>query len=72
MYIYKKMKLSLLEILKESEETEFEYQICYIDGPVFYKRKKGDDVWLFTNAEEFAENAHKSKIIKWKEKNPND
>ncbi len=68
MDIYKKMKLSLLEILNETKKSDFEYQIRYIDGPIFYKRKKGDDVWSFTNAEEFAENAHKSKIIKWEDK----
>ncbi len=62
------MKLSLLDILNESKETECEYQIRYIDGPIFYKREKGEDTWSFTDAEEFAENAHNSKIIKWDKK----
>jgi hypothetical protein len=62
------MKLSLINILNESKEPEFEYQIRYIDTPVFYKRKKGDKTWGFTTDKEFAENAHKSKIIKWDEK----
>jgi hypothetical protein len=54
-------------ILRE-ETQEWEYQMRYIDGPVFYKRKKGDELWVFTNAEEFAENAHNSKIVKWDKK----
>lgn len=59
------MKLSLVEILNESKKPEFEYQIRYVDGPIFYKRKKGEVTWSFTTDKEFAENAHKSKIIKW-------
>lgn len=55
------------ELLKESEE--WEYQIRYIDGPIFYKRKNKKDKWVFVNAEEFVKNAHKVKIIKWDEKN---
>lgn len=62
------MKLSLIEILNESKSVEYEYQIRYIDGPLFYKRKKGEDTWSFTTDKEFAENAHKSKIIKWDDK----
>ena len=62
------MKLSLLDILNESKKTEYEYQIRYIGGPVFYKREKGEDTWYFVDAEEFAENAHNSKIIKWDDK----
>ena len=62
------MKLSLLDILNESKETKCEYQIRYIDGPIFYKREKNEDTWSFTDAEEFAENAHNSKIIKWDKK----
>jgi hypothetical protein len=62
------MKLSLIDILNESKETEYEYQIRYIDGPIFYKREKGEDTWSFVGAEEFAENAHNSKIIKWDKK----
>ena len=62
------MKLSLMDILLENESTDFEYQIRYIDGPIFYKKKKDEDTWMFTTAEDFAENAHKSKIIKWEDK----
>lgn len=62
------MKLSLLNILNESKETEYEYQIRYIDGPIFYRREKGEDTWSFVGDEEFAENAHNSKIIKWDNK----
>ena len=52
------------EVLEESTQ-KFEYQIRNIGGPVFYKRKPGKK-WQFTTAEDFAENAHDSKIIKWK------
>ena len=54
--------------MNESKKTEYEYQIRYIDGPIFYKREKGEDTWSFVGAEEFAENAHNSKIIKWDNK----
>jgi hypothetical protein len=53
-------------LLEESKKDKWEYQIRYIDEPVFYKRKEGNSVWSFVGAEEFAENAYKSKIIKWK------
>jgi predicted secreted Zn-dependent protease len=61
------MRDVIRKILKE-ETQEWEYQIRYIDGPVFYKRKKGETTWSFTTDKEFAENAHKCKIIKWDEK----
>ena len=55
-------------LIEETQKEKWEYQIRFIDSPVFYKRKKGAENWFFINAEEFAENAHKSKIVKW-EKN---
>lgn len=55
-------------LLEEVKKTEYEYQIRYIDGPLFYKRKKGEDTWSFTTDKEFTENAHNSKIIKWENK----
>jgi hypothetical protein len=63
---------TLAGILSESKDDskdkkiEWEYQIRDIGGLVFYKRKKGEDMWRFTDAEDFAENACNSKIIKWK------
>lgn len=63
---------TLAGILSESKEgskdkkIEWEYQIRDIGGLVFYKRKKGEENWIFTDAEDFAENACNSKIVKWK------
>jgi len=51
------------EVLEEAV-SKFEYQIRDINDPVFYKRKIGEK-WMFTTAEDFAENAHNSKIVKW-------
>jgi hypothetical protein len=61
------MKDIIREILLE-ETKKWEYQVRYIDGPVFYKRREGENTWCFVGAEEFVKNAHKSKIIKWGEK----
>ena len=53
--------------ISESKKVEYEYQVRDIDGPIFYKRKKGDDNWNFISAEEFAEGCSKGgKIVKWK------
>ena len=51
--------------INESKEVEWEFQLRDIDGPIFYKRKKGDDTWQFISAEEFAENCGNGKLIKW-------
>lgn len=61
------MKDLIKKILKEERET-YEYQVRYIDVPVFYKRKKGTDIWGFVTGEEFADNAHKIDIVKWDKK----
>jgi len=56
--------------LNESKEkgVEWEYQLRDIGGPVFYKRKKGEDAWMFISAEEFAKGCSKGKLIPWEEK----
>jgi len=54
----------------ESKEVDisWEYQLRDVGGPTFYKRKKGDDNWMFTSAEDFAKGlADGGKLIKWKE-----
>ena len=66
-YRRKMQKLAGIPI-NESKEVEWEFQLRDIGGPVFYKRKKGEDDWQFISAEEFAENCHKGKLIKWSEK----
>ena len=63
-----KMKVLAGIPLNESKKVEWEFQLRDIGGPVFYKRKKGDDTWQFISAEEFAENCHDGKLIKWEEK----
>jgi hypothetical protein len=53
----------------KEEKVSWEYQLRDIGGPNFYKRKKGDDNWMFTSAEDFAEGiANGGKLVKWKEK----
>lgn len=54
--------------IKESKEVKWEYQVREIGGPVYYKRKKGDKLWSFISAEEFAKDSHKGKLVKWKNK----
>jgi hypothetical protein len=66
-YKYKMQKLAGIPI-NESKGVEWEFQLRDIGGPVFYKRKKGKDEWQFISAEDFAENCHKGKLIKWSEK----
>ena len=65
--IYYYMKLSLLNILNESKETECEYQIRYIDGPIFYKREKSTDDWIFTDETDFYKNSTSENTIEWNE-----
>ncbi len=55
------IKKRLLESINKTE-----YQIRYIDGPIFYK--KTSDKWCFITAEEFAENVSKDNIVKWDNK----
>lgn len=62
------MKLSLLNLLLEENKSKYEYQIRDIGGLTFYKRKVGEKIWSFTTTDDFVNNAHKSKIIKWKNK----
>ena len=53
----------------KNANVSWEYQLRDIDGPIFYKRKKGDRDWVFTSAEEFAEGiADGGKLINWSEK----
>lgn len=54
--------------LSESKSVEWEFQLRDIGGPVFYKRKKEDKDWQFISAEEFAENCHSGRLVKWEEK----
>lgn len=60
--------LSGIPILESKSYVSWEYQLRDIGGPTFYKRKKGDDTWMFTSAEDFAEGlVNGGKLLKWKE-----
>lgn len=64
------MKSLIKQLLREATEKsdKYEYQIRYINGPNFYKRKCGEDKWSFINAEDFAKEAPGNELIKWEEK----
>lgn len=63
------MKERIKILLRESaKKDKMQYQIRYIDGPVFYKRTEGDDKWSFTTAEEFANDVCDGELIKWDKK----
>jgi len=56
-------------LLEEVKKTEWEYQIRNIGGSdVYYKKKKGDKNWDFTDEKDFEKNFTKSNQVKWKEK----
>jgi len=49
-------------------DVSWEYQLRDVGGPVFYKRKSGED-WVFTSAEDFALGlAGGGKLVNWNEK----
>tara|TARA_B000000475_G_C15971481_1_gene437219 strand:- start:998 stop:1345 length:348 start_codon:yes stop_codon:yes gene_type:complete len=61
------MKLSLLNILNETKETEYEYQVRNIGGDTFYKREKSTDDWTFTDETDFYKNSTSENTIEWNE-----
>lgn len=57
-------------ILSEQNKlNNYEYQIRHIGGDVFYKRKKGDKIWDFTDELDFYKNSNKNNILKWEDSN---
>ena len=60
------MKNIIRGILLEEylKHKKYEYQVRDIDGPVYYKRIKGDK-WSFTDEVDFYKNCDKSNIVKW-------
>jgi hypothetical protein len=55
----------LVYLLSESKTTEYQYQLRDIGGSdVYYKRKKGDKLWSFTDEVDFFKNSNKKNIIK--------
>jgi hypothetical protein len=63
---YKKRLKFLSGLIEESSnKNEYEYQLRDIGGDVFYKRKKGEKKWLFTDEVDFYKNSKKGNIVKW-------
>lgn len=48
---------------------EYQYQVRWIDGPAYYKRKKGEVVWIFTNELDFSKNVKSGNLIDWNDPN---
>lgn len=58
-YIIKKI------LLEEVEKTKWEYQVRDVGGSdVFYKRKKGDKKWSFTDETDYYKNSNKNNRVK--------
>lgn len=59
------MRYLIKQILKEEvKKTEWEYQVRDIGGSdVFYKRKKGDKKWSFTDETDYYKNSSKNNRI---------
>jgi len=55
-------------LLEEVEKTKWEYQEREIDGPIYYKRLKGESTWFFTDEVDFYRNSNKSNRVKWVQK----
>ena len=65
------MKNIIKKLLREGLLTEtvnkFEYQVRDIGGSdVYYKKKKGSDVWSFIDKTEFEKDSNKDNIVKHK------
>ena len=63
------MKDKIKILLREAtDKSKTQYQIRYIDGPIFYKRNNSDEKWKFITDEEFANNVCDGELIKWDKK----
>ena len=65
------MKKTIKKLLREGLLSEtvnkFEYQVRDIGGSdVYYKKKKGSDVWSFIDKTEFEKDSNKDNIVKKK------
>jgi hypothetical protein len=59
------IKERLKYFLTEGKTIEYQYQIRDIGGSdVYYKRKKGDKLWSFTDEVDFNKNSNKKNLIK--------
>jgi hypothetical protein len=48
-----------------ADESEFEYQVRWIDGANYYRRQVGAELWTFCTDKEFAENVSPHNLVKW-------
>jgi hypothetical protein len=63
------IKNRLKVLLNESEKHEYQYQKRDIGGSdVYYKKKKNDKYWVFTDKEDFDKKSNNKNTIKFKEK----
>ena len=46
--------IRLVDIITESKQEVWQYQLRDIGGPVFYRRQGTDAIWQFCDAETFA------------------
>lgn len=61
------IKKLLREGLLSETVNKFEYQVRDIGGSdVYYKKKKGSDVWSFIDKTEFEKDSNKDNIVKKK------
>lgn len=49
-----------------SRSNHYEYQIRWIDMPVYYKRARGNEEWNFCTDKEFAEKVTPENLVVWK------
>ena len=51
--------------IPSSIDHEYQYQVRWIGGPVYYRRRKGEMQWHFTTELDFAENVKSDNLIDW-------
>lgn len=49
----------------EMGQNSYEYQIRWVDSPLYYKREKGTDLWSFCTDKDFAEGVRPDNLIAW-------
>ena len=63
------IKKRLNYLLNEVKKLEYQYQVRDIGGSdVYYKKKKGDKLWDFTDEKDFTKNSNKENTVKYKTK----
>jgi hypothetical protein len=63
------IKIRVKDFLNEAKKAEYEYQVRDIGGSdVYYKRKKSEKLWSFTDEKDFTKNSNKENTVKYKKK----